>query len=71
MVSSRGVKYDYRSIMHYGLWSFTKNGQITIKPKDPRIQFYGGNSLSDLDKKQVNLMYGCQGKKILHSSFPK
>ena len=33
---SRGFKYDYYSIMHYGRDYYSKNGGDTIVPKDPR-----------------------------------
>ena len=34
-----------------------------MQPRDPSIKFYSGDALSELDKKQANLMYGCQSKK--------
>ena len=68
LTSSRGVKYDYHSIMHYGMRSFSKNGRLTIRPRDPSIKIFGGYKLSELDKQQVNLMYNCQGlEDLLHS----
>jgi len=57
--------YDYYSIMHYGPYAFSKNGDITIETKDPNMQSVIGQQsfLSELDKKQIKLMYDdtCSG----------
>ena len=33
-----GLPYDYKSIMHYGEYSSSENGQITIQTLDPSMQ---------------------------------
>ncbi|XP_074663007.1 uncharacterized protein LOC141915394 [Tubulanus polymorphus] len=55
------VPYDYRSIMHYGQYAFSTNGQRTIVAMDKKYQDIMGNreGLSFSDIKLVNLMYKC------------
>ena len=60
-IDSRGVPYDYESIMHYGNSAFSKNGQRTIVAKDKRVKKLGNRHLSPLDIKQANMMYNCPG----------
>uniref|UniRef100_A0A0L8FN55 Metalloendopeptidase n=1 Tax=Octopus bimaculoides TaxID=37653 RepID=A0A0L8FN55_OCTBM len=58
-----GIKYDYRSIMHYGSYEFSVNGERTIETKDKRFQGIIGKAkiLSFNDVKLVNAMYNCSG----------
>ncbi|XP_028399992.1 zinc metalloproteinase nas-4-like [Dendronephthya gigantea] len=61
-IDSRGVQYDYESIMHYGAYSFSKDRRRlkTIETKPDGGKSIGQRQrLSDLDKKQVQLLYGC------------
>ena len=58
-IDSRGIRYDYVSVMHYGDKSFTKNGRPTIEAKDRAIHQLGNTELSELDIKQTNLVYSC------------
>merc|ERR1712150_29841 len=55
--------YDYDSIMHYPSWAFTTNGKLAIRTKDPSKQHTigEGDDFSEIDKKQINLMYKCGG----------
>ncbi|CAG5136450.1 unnamed protein product, partial [Candidula unifasciata] len=61
LIDTYGLKYDYRSIMHYFGTAFGKNHQLTIETKDPQFQnIIGYNKhLSFYDVKLVNLMYKC------------
>jgi len=59
-VDSRGTKYDYRSVMHYGKTAFG-SGKVTMQSIDPYFtDLIGvGAGFSDIDVKQINLMYKC------------
>ena len=61
-INTMGVKYDYHSIMHYGMKAFSKNGYYTILPKQKGIFSLGNDRLSPLDIKQTNLLYKCDSK---------
>ncbi len=52
--------YDYGSIMHYGAYFFSKNGDPTINPIEELtgIKLGQRKALSDGDLKSVNLLYG-------------
>jgi len=60
-IDSKGTPYDYRSMMHYWGTAFG-GGRVTIKTKDPAMQRVIGQrgGFSEIDKKQINLMY-CGG----------
>ncbi|XP_028399993.1 zinc metalloproteinase nas-13-like [Dendronephthya gigantea] len=60
-VDSLGVQYDYESVMHYGAYAFSKNNLKTIETKPVAGKPIGQEEgLSELDKKQVRLLYGCE-----------
>jgi len=61
-INSLGTTYDYRSMMHYNARAFG-NGKITIQTSDPKMQNVIGRyrGFSEIDKKQINLMY-CDGE---------
>ncbi|XP_014677603.1 PREDICTED: zinc metalloproteinase dpy-31-like [Priapulus caudatus] len=59
-----GLPYDYRSVMHYGQYAFSSNGQITINAhidRDLLLQRIGQrDGLSFHDIKLANIVY-CDG----------
>jgi len=61
-IDSLGTNYDYLSIMHYSKNAFGYGRATTIITKDPAFQNKIGQrgGFSDIDIKQINLMY-CQG----------
>jgi len=50
-------EYDYQSIMHYGPYAFSKNGQKTIIPIIDGIEIGQRNSLSEKDITAINAIY--------------
>lgn len=50
-------EYDYQSIMHYGPFSFSKNGQQTIIPLIQGAEIGQRNKLSEKDIAAINAMY--------------
>ncbi|KAF2349953.1 Peptidase M12A, partial [Trinorchestia longiramus] len=56
-----GVLYDYSSIMHYGMLSFSKAGGSVLVTIDPMAQGLIGmrQVLSHMDKRLVNIQYNC------------
>jgi hypothetical protein len=49
--------YDYGSIMHYGMYAFSKNGLPTIVPKQPGVTIGQRNGLSAGDIAAVHHIY--------------
>ena len=63
-------QYDFGSVMHYGKYAFTKNGQPTIEAiSNPSQTFGQRNGASDLDIVEINALYNCASKYIILSSF--
>ena len=62
-VNTLGLGYDFRSIMHYGRRTFSRDGSDTIRPK---VQTSIGNrqQLSPLDIAKANRLYNCPNGKI-------
>ena len=62
--NTRGIPYDFNSVMHYGGYAFSKFGKKTIVTKNSKYQSVIGqrDGLSPLDAKLVNLMYNCPGE---------
>lgn len=50
-------EYDFQSIMHYGPFAFSKNGQQTIFPLVEGIEIGQRNHLSEKDISAINAMY--------------
>ena len=50
-------EYDYQSIMHYGEFAFSKNGQVTIIPLKNNQKIGQREKLSKLDIKAINKIY--------------
>jgi len=63
---SRGIGYDFCSIMHYGNLAFSNNAHFTILTRDQDYQFTIGNPgkkhLTFEDAKIVNLLYKCNSQ---------
>ncbi|XP_046549586.1 zinc metalloproteinase dpy-31-like [Haliotis rubra] len=57
-----GVPYDYSSLLHYGAFMFSNNGQKTISGREPDVDrtFGFSKALSFYDVKLANLLY-CSG----------
>lgn len=49
--------YDYQSIMHYGAYAFSKNGEKTIVPLVEGVEIGQRNKLSEKDIAAINAMY--------------
>ena len=59
-INSRGVAYDYDSVMHYHSTAFG-GGRITITRKDGSTKLGNTRGMSLKDIRQANLMY-CNGR---------
>lgn len=55
--------YDPSSMMHYDMKTFNQNGERTLTPVDPRLDFMIGyrRDLSFYDTLAVNRLYDCSG----------
>ena len=63
IVTTQGIQYDLRSIMHYGAFDFSRNGQPTIEPVDstvPLNELGQRNGFTQSDINHVNTLY-CGG----------
>lgn len=50
-------EYDYNSIMHYGMYAFSKNGEKTIIPLHDNVVIGQRKHLSEKDIAAINEMY--------------
>ncbi|XP_022907480.1 zinc metalloproteinase nas-13-like [Onthophagus taurus] len=62
VITNFGEPYDYGSVLHYGAYAFSKNGEKTIITLDPEAEIGQRYGMSEIDVNKVNIMYGC-GKK--------
>ncbi|KAL3993375.1 importin subunit alpha-1/8 [Sarotherodon galilaeus] len=52
--------YDFNSVMHYGRYSFSRNGQPTIVARsNPNLDFGNAFQMSANDIARINRLYGC------------
>lgn len=59
-VTNYGFQYDYGSIMHYGAYDFSINGQPTILVRQSGVVTMGQRErLSATDVAKINVMYKC------------
>ncbi|XP_061580479.1 hatching enzyme 1.2-like [Cololabis saira] len=57
---SMDLPYDYSSIMHFGKYSYSQDGEPTIIPKSSRnIKLGQASKLSHIDKLKINRLYQC------------
>ncbi|RWS18468.1 Astacin-like metalloprotease toxin [Leptotrombidium deliense] len=57
------VPFDFDSIMLYGPYMGSQNGQATMTANDPNQKFrdtYEKDGMSELDIKALNLLYKCE-----------
>lgn len=60
-----GTSYDMKSIMHYGRYTFTWNGEDTVVPHDSKyLDDIGARVISDGDVERLNKMYQCSHEAI-------
>jgi len=61
-IQTFGQPYDYNSIMHYGPYAFSENGEPTIVPLHPddAAQMGQRDDISHLDLTKLRLLYECE-----------
>ncbi|MBN3317499.1 ADA2B protein, partial [Atractosteus spatula] len=60
-----GLPYDMDSIMHYGEFFFSSNGEATIVPKSGGVKIGQRTHLSVLDIKRINKLYRCDSLEVM------
>nr|XP_015197821.1 PREDICTED: astacin-like metalloendopeptidase [Lepisosteus oculatus] len=60
-----GLPYDMDSIMHYGEFFFSSNGEATIVPKSGGVKIGQRTHLSVLDIKRINKLYKCDTREVM------
>ncbi|XP_027057796.1 zinc metalloproteinase nas-15-like [Pocillopora damicornis] len=60
-IDSLGTQYDYRSVMHYESYAFSRNRRPTIVAKKQGVTLSNRNGPTEIDVKQMNLLYKCSG----------
>ncbi|KDR19395.1 zinc metalloproteinase nas-13-like isoform X2 [Zootermopsis nevadensis] len=56
-ITNFGVEYDYDSVLHYSAYSFSKNGEKTIEPKDENVEIGQRAGFSKKDIEKLSKMY--------------
>ncbi|KAM9850863.1 high choriolytic enzyme 1 [Aulostomus maculatus] len=57
------LPYDYNSIMHFGMFAYSQDGEPTIIPKNSKdIKLGQASSLSHIDRLKINRLYKCGDK---------
>ncbi|XP_067459518.1 hatching enzyme 1.2 isoform X3 [Thunnus thynnus] len=57
------LPYDYGSILHFGMYAYSQDGEPTIVPKNSKdIKLGQASSLSHIDKLKINRLYKCGDK---------
>ncbi|XP_040004644.1 low choriolytic enzyme isoform X3 [Xiphias gladius] len=57
------LPYDYGSIMHFGMFAYSQDGEPTIIPKNSKdIKLGQASTLSHIDKLKINKLYKCSDK---------
>lgn len=56
--------FDFLSLMMYGAYEFSKNGELTLKPSDARMVNFMGQRMgfSELDIQLIGELYKCKDK---------
>jgi meprin B len=66
-IDELGQPYDYGSIMHYGMYAFAKDrSKPTIEPKKAGVTIGQRVRLSDIDVKEIQILYGCINRPSTH-----
>ncbi|XP_040924934.1 hatching enzyme 1.2 isoform X2 [Betta splendens] len=57
---SLGLPYDYSSIMHFGMYAYSQDGEATIVPKSGKdVKLGQASTLSHIDRMKINKLYKC------------
>jgi meprin B len=64
------TNYDYNSIMHYGKYAFSKNGNPTLLAiQNPDRNLGQRDGFSEIDIVKVNALYDCKSNYIRYYFF--